>query len=50
MSSTAFDRVLKETVVATYPPHEHHHFLDYFHGLVDQWIVDEARRLRVPQL
>ena len=49
VSSTAFDRVLKETVVATYPPHEHHHFLDYFHGLVDQWIVDEARRLRVPQ-
>ncbi|MBK8758198.1 MAG: hypothetical protein IPM08_14085 [Actinomycetales bacterium] len=49
VSSTAFDRVLKETVVATYPPHEHHHFLDYFHGLIDQWIVDEARRLRVPQ-
>ena len=49
VSSTDFDRVLKETVVATYPPHEHHHFLDYFHGLVDQWIVDEARRLRVPQ-
>ena len=46
VSSTDFDRVLKETVLATYPPHEHHEFLDYFHGLVDQWIVDESARLR----
>lgn len=46
VTSTAFDRVLRDTVKATYPAHEQHAFLDHFHGLVDLWVVDEAARLR----
>ncbi|HRW19547.1 MAG TPA: hypothetical protein P5181_11945 [Dermatophilaceae bacterium] len=46
VTSTDFDRLLKETVRATYPAHEHDHFLDHFHGLVDLWVVDESARLR----
>ncbi len=46
VTSTDFDRMLRDTVRATYPPHEHDEFLDHFHGLVDLWAVEEAARLR----
>ncbi len=46
VTSTEFDRLLKDAVKASYPVHEQHAFLDHFHGLVDLWVVDEAARLR----
>ena len=46
VTSTDFDRLLRDTVRATYPPHEQDRFLDHFHGLLDLWVVDEAARLR----
>ena len=46
VTSTDFDRLLRDAVRSTYPPHEHDQFLDHFHGLVDLWVIDEAARLR----
>ena len=46
VTSTDFDRMLKDAVKVTYPAHEQHKFLDHFHGLVDLWVVDEGARLR----
>lgn len=40
-----FDRLLVDTVQATYPLHEHEHFLDHFRGLVGLWVADETARL-----
>ena len=45
VSSDDFDRLLRETVVATYPEHEQERFLAHFHGLLDLWKTDEATRL-----
>lgn len=36
-----FDRILVETVQATYPPHEHEQFLAHFRGLVGSWVHDQ---------
>ncbi|WP_040158626.1 ATP-grasp domain-containing protein [Mobilicoccus massiliensis] len=36
-----FARLLRETVVATYPAHEHEQFLAHFGGLVDLWADDQ---------
>ncbi len=50
MTGPEFDRLLVDTVVATYPPHEHEQFLAHFRGLVGLWTRDEADRLgRSPQ-
>ncbi len=46
VTSTDFDRMLKDVVKATYPAHQQHEFLDHFHGLVDLWVIDEGARLR----
>ncbi|MBK8470569.1 MAG: hypothetical protein IPL45_12575 [Actinomycetales bacterium] len=46
VTSTDFDRLLKETVKANYQLTEQHAFLDHFHGLVDLWVIDESARLR----
>jgi hypothetical protein len=43
MTSPAFDRMLLDTVRATYPPHEHEAFLAHFHGLIDLWARDQKR-------
>jgi hypothetical protein len=43
VGSVDFDRVLRETVAATYPPHEHEQFLDHFRGLIKLWLDDNAR-------
>ena len=41
MTSAAFDRMLLDTVRATYPPHEQDAFLAHFHGLLDLWANDQ---------
>ncbi len=41
--SDEFDRILRETVAATYPPHEHEQFLAHFRGLINLWLDDNAR-------
>ena len=37
VTSADFDRLLRETVAATYPPHEHEQFLAHFRGLLGLW-------------
>ena len=43
VGSDDFDRILRETVAATYPPHEHEQFLAHFRGLINLWLDDHAR-------
>ena len=40
-----FDRLLLDTVRATYPAHEHEQFLAHFRGLIGMWVSDESARL-----
>jgi len=42
VASSEFDRLLIETVEATYPPHEHERFLAHFRGLVGMWVRDRG--------
>jgi hypothetical protein len=42
VTSSEFDSLLKETVRATYPPHEHERFLAHFGGLIDTWVRETA--------
>ncbi len=42
VSSPAFDSLLRETVRATYPAHEHERFLAHFGGLVAAWVRDQG--------
>jgi hypothetical protein len=37
-----FDRLLVETVRATYPPREHEEFLAHFRGLIGLWVTDQG--------
>ncbi len=39
--SPAFDRLLVDTVRATYPPHEHDAFLGHFRGLAKAWADEQ---------
>ena len=39
------DSVIVDTVRATFPPHEHDHFIAHYRGLVGLWCHDEAQRL-----
>jgi hypothetical protein len=41
-SSAEFRSLLRETVRATYPVHEHEKFLGHFGGLIDAWIRDHS--------
>ena len=41
VTSDDFDRMLRDTVAATYPPHEHEQFLAHFRGLVGMWVTDQ---------
>ena len=43
VTSADFDRMLLDTVRATYPPHEQDRFLAHFHGLIDLWARDQSR-------
>jgi hypothetical protein len=45
-----FDRLLRDTVQATYPPHEQEEFLAHFRGLVGLLCRDAARDARQPEL
>jgi len=45
VSSAHFDRMLVDTVTATYPEHERERFLGHFRGLVGLWVSDERTRL-----
>jgi hypothetical protein len=36
-----FDRLLVETVVSTFPPHEHEQFIAHFRGLLAAWARDQ---------
>lgn len=45
VSSPDFDRVLVQTVQATYPATEHERFLAHFRGLVGLWVSDETTLL-----
>jgi hypothetical protein len=40
-----FDRLLRDTVAATYPRHEQEQFLAHFRGLLGLWASDERTRL-----
>ena len=40
-----FDRLLVETVRATFPPHEHDQFVGHYRGLLGAWVRDETARL-----
>ena len=42
VSSAEFQSLLRETVRAAYPVHEHEKFLGHFGGLVDAWIRDHS--------
>jgi len=43
VSSADFDRLLVETVHATYPPHEHEQFLELFRGRIGLWVRERGR-------
>jgi hypothetical protein len=42
VTSDEFDRMLRDTVAATYPAHEQEEFLAHFRGLVGMWVTDQA--------
>jgi hypothetical protein len=46
MAGPRFDRLLRDTVEATYPAHERDRFLAHFRGLCGMWVTDETIRLR----
>ncbi|MGI8578480.1 MAG: ATP-grasp domain-containing protein [Nocardioidaceae bacterium] len=43
ISSPAFDELLTQTVVTTYPPHEVEQFLAHFRGLVGLWTQEQSK-------
>jgi hypothetical protein len=43
VTSEEFHSLLRETVRAHYPVHEHEKFLAHFGGLIDAWIRDQGR-------
>jgi hypothetical protein len=42
VASDDFDKILRDTVAATYPPHEYDEFLAHFRGLIKLWLDDNA--------
>ncbi|MDN5796996.1 MAG: hypothetical protein L0H79_14720 [Intrasporangium sp.] len=47
VQSDAFNKILRDTVQATYPEHERDQFMAHFGGLIALWVKDEKVRLRV---
>ena len=43
VASADFDNLLVQTVVSTYPQHEHETFLAHFRGLVSSWVHDQQQ-------
>jgi hypothetical protein len=46
VDSPEFDRLLVDTVSATYPAHEHDRFIAHFRGLLNLWLRDEQAAAR----
>ena len=44
VTSPHFDRLLRDTVAATYPPHEFDRFVAHFRGFIDLWVADQSRK------
>jgi hypothetical protein len=44
VGSDAFDKLLRDTVQATYPPHEWDRFMAHFGGLISLWVKDTTAR------
>ncbi|HEY0002108.1 MAG TPA: hypothetical protein VGB74_16775 [Actinoplanes sp.] len=42
VASDEFHQLLRDTVRATYPVHEHEKFLGHFGGLIDAWVRDHS--------
>ena len=49
VQSDAFDKLLRTTVVTTYPAHERDRFMAHFGGLIGMWVRDEQTRLQVAE-
>ena len=47
VSGPDFDQLLRDTVAATYPAHEHEAFLAHFRGLLGMWVTDQTERRAV---
>ena len=47
VQSDSFDKLLRATVVTTYPAHERDQFMAHFGGLVSMWVRDEKSRLGI---
>jgi hypothetical protein len=45
-SSDDFDRLLVDTVTATFPPHEHEEFIPHYRGLIAAWVADQHAAAR----
>jgi hypothetical protein len=45
VESRDFDRLLVDTVISTFPPHEHEQFVAHYRGLLRAWARDERNRL-----
>ena len=43
VDSPDFDRLLVDTVRATFPPHEHDHFIARYRGLVRRWVAEQGQ-------
>ena len=41
IESEAFDRLLVETMQATFPAHEHERFIAHYRGLLGAWVADQ---------
>jgi hypothetical protein len=41
VESPEFGSLLVETVVSTFPPHEHEQFIAHFRGLLSAWAADQ---------
>ncbi len=44
VGSSDFDRLLLDTVKATYPPQEQERFVAHLRGLVGQWVSEQGRQ------
>jgi hypothetical protein len=42
-TSSEFDDLLVQTVVTTFPAHEHEHFVAHYRGLLGAWASDAAQ-------
>ncbi|HEX2240681.1 MAG TPA: hypothetical protein VHJ82_06030 [Actinomycetota bacterium] len=41
IESDEFDRLLLETVISTFPPHEHEKFVEHYRGIMAAWAKDQ---------